>query len=125
MRSIRKNITVKILSVFVLILGICSYKNSFGVEPPKFQIIAAADSTANIESYVDSSISSATGTLGAPSAAWFNPKDDTLIDYIYVGNNIVHTFHVLKEGKNVKSVESKPRAEWETGVCPKYKECPK
>ena len=90
-----------------------------------FQVVAAVDSAADVQSFQDKPISMVTDALGAPSAAWFNPTDETLIDYSYVGQSTVLTFHVLKDGKNIQEVESDSRSGWENGGCMTYPECPK
>lgn len=89
-----------------------------------FHVNALSDGASDLSKYVNGAISTVTGDLGAPSAVWFNSKDGDLIDYIYIGKTAVVTFHVLKEGKTVSKQDTKPRSEWESSVCPKYKDCP-
>lgn len=117
----RKNeiIVVAIAAITLLCPTLC-----FSEDAPLFQIVQAADSAENLESYVDGSITAVTGTLGAPSATWFNTKDESLIDYIYVGASVVLTFQVVKEGKMVSKVLSDSRSAWESGACLAYPECP-
>ncbi|GEM_PF-7126978 len=96
----------------------------FSEEPPLFQIVASADSISDTKPFVGGAINVVTDQLGAPSAAWFNTKDDTLIDYIYVGTSKVLTFQVAKEGKIIGKVLSDPRSSWENGACRAYPKCP-
>ena len=111
--------TVLACLALVLVAGI-----AVSEEPSLFQINLLSDSVADLSKYVDGAVSAVTGDLGAPSAVWFSPSDTTLIDYIYIGDSVVITFHVLREGKTVSNQESKLRSEWENSVCLKYKDCP-
>lgn len=93
-------------------------------DAPLFHVVAAADSVTDTETYVGGSVATATDALGAPSATWFNPTDQALIDYIYVGQSVVLTFQVSKEGKTVSHVLSEARSSWENGGCRAYPKCP-
>ncbi len=113
---------ITIVAMFIAIVALPI--NAFSEDAPLFQIVVGADAVANLESYEGGSITAITDTLGAPSAAWFNPSDETLIDYIYVGQSNVLTFQVLKETKAVSKVLSEARGSWENGGCHAYPKCP-
>lgn len=115
----RKLITTAILAL-ILLFPVLAHSE----DAPLFQVVAGADSLTNLESYKGGSITTITDALGAPSAAWFNPNDETLIDYIYVGQNKVLTFQVLKETKGVSEVLSDVRSSWENNGCLAYPKCP-
>ncbi|MBI3999248.1 MAG: hypothetical protein HY351_01410 [Candidatus Omnitrophica bacterium] len=88
-----------------------------------FHINPQADTLSDTEAkaYVGGSIGGVTGALESPSMVRDNLSDTSKIDYIYIGNNQVYTFEVLKaEGKEVTGYQKHSRSTWESGVYPSY-----
>lgn len=97
---------------------------AFAEDAPRFHINTVIDAVSDLKGYAGGSITAVTGEFGPPSAAWFNPGNAAEIDYIYIGDSKVVTFHVAKEGKMVNKAVSADRSAWESRTCRSYPDCP-
>ncbi|MBI4431417.1 MAG: hypothetical protein HY587_06870 [Candidatus Omnitrophica bacterium] len=122
----RNGMYLNLVTIIVMIIAIhvLTPMNGYSEDAPLFHVVASADSFADAASYEGKPVTAVTDVLGAPSAAWFDPNDATLINYIYVGESTVHTFKVSKETKAVSAVLREPRSSWESGACLSYPKCP-